>query len=170
AHGVANQSTALPVWDRAVMRVDIGHNVVVDKLLEIASGLRTRIHRAEEDRFRVGQDDDHLLRALCKCAFDCLRNVDLMTPLVGADEKTVQRVDHGIAPLGLLLIARWKEDDHVAIDGLVFEIALKRSAMDLDVLNRDRLRTRNQRGDDGLYLRRKQSSACEDRYRCCSAK
>ena len=73
-------------------------------------------------------------------------------PLVGADEETVQRVDHRIAALRVFLIAGRKEDDHVAIDGLAFKIALKRSAVDLDVLHRDGLCTWHRRGNVGLYL------------------
>ena len=69
-------------------------------------------------------------------AFDGLRDVDLMRPLLGADGVTVQRVDHGIATLLVFLVAGRQKDDDIAIDGVAFKIAFERRAVDLDVLHR----------------------------------
>ena len=75
-----------------------------------------------------------------------------MRPLLGADRVTVQRVDHGITALLLFLIAGRQKDDYVAIDGIAFEIALKRRAVNLDVLYRDRLCARDNLRDVRFHL------------------
>jgi len=43
-HGVTRQAAALAVWDRAVMGVDVGHDIVDDEILEVPGGHRARIH------------------------------------------------------------------------------------------------------------------------------
>ena len=125
AHGMAHQAAAGPLGDRAVVRVDVGHHVVRDEVLEIACRHRTRIHRAVVHGLRIGQHHDHLLRALRECALDGLRHVDLVRPLLGADRITVQRIDHRVAPGLLSGIAGRQEDDHVAVHGVAFQIAFQ---------------------------------------------
>ena len=66
----------------------------------------------------------------------------------------MQRVDDGIAALLIFLVAGRQEDDDVAIDGIAFEIAFERRAVDLDVLHRDRLCAGDDVGNDGLHLGR----------------
>ena len=68
--------------------------------------------------------------------------MNLVRPLLRADRIAMQRIDHRITALLILLIARRKEDDCVAIDSIAFEIAFKSRAVNLDVLYRDRLRAR----------------------------
>ena len=94
AHRVADQAAAHAVGNRAVVRVDVGHDIVRDELLEVAGRDRARIHRPVVDRLGVGQHHDHLLRALRERAFDGLRHVDLVRPLLRADGIAVQRIDH----------------------------------------------------------------------------
>jgi hypothetical protein len=45
----------------------------------------------------IGQNHDHLLRALREPAFNGLRHVDLVSPLLRADRVAVQRINHRIA-------------------------------------------------------------------------
>ena len=47
----------------------------------------------------------------------------------------MKRVDDGISARLLFRVTRRQEHDHVAIDSVALEIALKRRAMDLDVLD-----------------------------------
>jgi len=64
----------------------------------------------------------------------------------------VQRVDHGKAALLVFRVAGWKEDDNIAIDDVALQVFLKSGAMDLDVLDRDRLCVRHNVGHVGLHL------------------
>ena len=89
--------------------------------------------------FESGSTTIISLRALGEGAFDGLRDVDFVRPLLGADGVAVQRVDDGIAAVLVLRVARRQEDEDVAVDGVAFEIAFERSAVDLDVLDGDRL-------------------------------
>ena len=155
AHGVADQAAALAVGDGAVMRVDVGDEIVRDEILKVAGGHRTRIHGAVVDGLRVGQHDDHLFGALRECAFDGLRHVDLVRPLLGADGVAVQRVDDGIAAVSCPGVAGRQEDDDVAVDGVAFQIAFERRAVNLDVLHGDGLGAGNCCGNVRLHLGRK---------------
>ena len=92
SHGVAHQAAACSLRNRAVMRVDVRDHIMRDELLEISGRDRTRIHGAVVQRLRIGQHDDHLFRALGESAFDRLRHVDLVGPLLGADRIAVQRI------------------------------------------------------------------------------
>ena len=65
------------------MRVDIVDHIVGDELLKVAGRDRTRIHRPVVNRFGVWQDDDHFFCSLGKGAFDRLRHVDFVGPLLG---------------------------------------------------------------------------------------
>ena len=102
SHGVANQATAQAIRDGPVMRVDVSDQIVRDELLEIPCGDRTRIHGTIVQRLRVRQHHDHLFGALGESAFDGLRHVDLVAPLLGANGITVQGINDRIAP-GFLL-------------------------------------------------------------------
>ena len=108
------------------MRVDIRDHVVRDELLEIAGGDRTRIHRTVVHRLRIRQDDDHLFCALGKGAFDRLRHVDFVGPLLGADGVTVQRIHDRIAAVFVFAVARRQEDEDVAVDGVALQVAFQR--------------------------------------------
>ena len=66
----------------------------------------------------------------------------------------VQRVDDGIAALLVLLVAGRQEDNHIAIDGVAFQIAFQSCAVNLDVLHRDGLCARHDGGNVGLHLGR----------------
>jgi hypothetical protein len=55
AHRVADQPAAQPIWKRPVMRVDVGHQVTRNKLLEVSSGNLTPIHGPVVQSLRVGQ-------------------------------------------------------------------------------------------------------------------
>ena len=77
--------------------------------------------------------------ALRERAFDRLRNVNLVRPLLGADGITVQRIDHRIAPLFIFVIAGRQENDHITIDSIALKITFKRCPMNLDVFYRRRL-------------------------------
>jgi hypothetical protein len=43
----------------------------------------------------------------------------------------VERVDDGVAPAAILVVARRQEDDGAAIDGIAFEIALESGAVNV---------------------------------------
>ena len=146
SHRVADQAAARPIGDRPVVGVDVGDHVLRDELLEVSRGHRARVHRAVVDGLRVGQHDDHLVRALGERAFDGLRHVDLVGPLLGADRVAVQRVDDRVAARRVRRIARRQKDDDVAIDGVTLQVAFERDAVDLDVLHRDRPGSGNRRG------------------------
>ena len=95
SHRVAHQAAAQSIRNRPVMRVDVGNQIVRNELLEVSGGDRTRIHGTVVHRLRVGQHDDHLFSALGESAFDGLRYMDFVGPLLGADRIAVQRVDDG---------------------------------------------------------------------------
>ena len=76
-----------------------------------------------------------------------------MRPLLGADEKAMQRIHHGIAPALFLRVARWQEDEHVAIDGITFEIPLECRSMDLDAFHGDGFGAGDHGRRFGLHLR-----------------
>ena len=61
--------------------------------------------------------------------------MDLVRPLLGADEEAMQRIHDGIAAALFLAVARGQEDEHVAIHGIAFEVSLERGAMDLDAFH-----------------------------------
>ena len=56
---------------------------------------RVRVHRAVVDGLGVWEDDNHLIRAASECAFDGLREVDFLRPLIGSDGVAMQRVTTG---------------------------------------------------------------------------
>ena len=125
AHRVADEAAAGAIGNRAVMRIDVGDDIVPDEFLEVAGSDGARVHRAVVDGFGIGQDDDHLVRAQRERAFDGLRYMNLVRPLLGADGVAVQRVDHRIAALLVFLVAGRKKNDDVTIDGVAFKIAFK---------------------------------------------
>src|SRR5437867_4321639 len=98
SHRVTDKTSALMVRNRAVMCIDVCDQATSNELLEIAGGHGTRIHRTVVQRLRIGQHYDHFFRALREGAFDRLRYMDFMGPLLGADGETVQGVDDRIAP------------------------------------------------------------------------
>src|SRR6185437_10493122 len=114
AHGVADDSAAGAVGNGAVVRVDVGDQVVGDELFKIAGGDRTRVHGAVVHGLGVGQDDDHLFRALGEGAFDGLGHVDFVRPLLGANGVAVQRIDHGIAAVLVPGVAGRQEHKDIA--------------------------------------------------------
>ena len=134
---MADQAAAEAVGNGAVVGVDVGDQVVGDELLEVAGGDGTGVHGAVVHGFGIGQDDDHVLRALGEGALDCLGHNDLVRPLLGADGIAVQRVDHGVAAVLAGGVAGRQEDDDIAIDGVAFQIAFERGAVNLDVLGGD---------------------------------
>ena len=89
------------------------------------------------DRLRIGQYDDHFFCALRKGAFDGLGYMDFVSPLLGTDGVPVQCVHDGVAAMFVLLITGRQKHDDIAVDGVAFQIAFKRCAVDLDSLNSD---------------------------------
>ena len=166
AHGVAYQAAAGALWNRAVVCVNVFDHVVRNETLEVARGHGTRIHGAVVDGLRVGQDDDHLLRAFCKRAFDCLRHMNLVTPLLGADGVAVQGIDHRVAAMLVFAVTRRQEDDHVTVDRVSLEIAFESCAVDLDLLNRDGLCAGDNVGNVRLHLRREPRSRRDGKRDC----
>ena len=131
SHRMAHQSATLPIGDRAIVRIDVSDQIVRDELLEVSGSNRTRIHRTVVYGLRIGQHDDHFFRALRERAFDRLRHVDLVAPLLGADGITVQRINDRITAGFLFRVARRQEHQHVAIDGVALQIAFSDCAVDL---------------------------------------
>src|ERR1700680_1697278 len=89
SHRVADESAALAIGNRTVVRINVRDQFVCDELLKIAGGYGTRIHGTVVQGLRIGQDHNHFFRALREGAFDRLRYLDFMRPLIGADGKTV---------------------------------------------------------------------------------
>ena len=143
---MTDEPPALAAGDRSIVLVDVRHDVARDVVLEITRGHRAGVHRAVVHRFRVGQHDDHLVRASGEGSFDRLRHVDFLGPLLRANRVTMQSVDDRIPARAVLVVARGQEDDRVAIDDVFFQIALERLAVNLDALDdrwtcaRDRVR------------------------------
>ena len=153
AHGVADQPAALPAGDRPIVPVDVRHDVARDVVFEIAGGHRAGVHRAVVHGLRVRQDDDHLVRALGKRPLDRLRHVDLLRPLLRTNRVAMQRVDDGIAARAVLVVARRQKHDRIAIDGVSFEIAFQRLAVNGDALDDRGPCPRDDVGHVGLDLR-----------------
>src|SRR3546814_4994985 len=65
--------------------------IAIDEGFEIADRRRAGIHRPAIDRLGIGQDDDHVARALRERVLDRLRHVDFLEPLLGADRIAVDR-------------------------------------------------------------------------------
>ncbi len=104
----------------------------------------------------VRQDHDHLLGALGEGALDGLGHMDFLRPLLGANGVAMQGVDHGIAAAFVAGIARRQKDQHLAVDGVAFQVALQCGAVNLDVLHRYRLGA-------GHYRRHFSLSLCQSR-------
>jgi hypothetical protein len=96
--------------------------------------------------------------------FDRLRHVDFMAPLLGADRVAVQGIDDGISARLLLCIARRQEHEHVAVNGISFQIAFQGGPADLNVFHGHWLGARNGCGYFGLNLGGDPRSCC-NRYR-----
>ena len=97
AHGMASQAAAGASGNGAVMRINRGNEIVSNEAFEVAGGDGTGIHGAAVESFGIGQHHDHFLGSEREGAFNGLRNVNFVRPLLGADGIAVQRVDHGIA-------------------------------------------------------------------------
>ena len=67
----------------------------------------------------------------------------------------MQRVDDRIAAVFLFLIAGRQEDEYVAVDRIPLQVAFQSRAVNLDVVNRNRLCSRNYLRNIGCYLSRK---------------
>ena len=74
------------------MGVNIRDHIVRYELLKVAGRDGTGVHGAVVDGLRVGQNNDHFFDALGKSAFNRLRNVNLLRPLLGADRVTVESI------------------------------------------------------------------------------
>ena len=135
------------------MRVDPGNHIVRNELFKVAGGRGTRIHGTVVDRFGVWQNHDHVLRAPRKSAFDCLRNVDFLRPLLRPDRITMERIDDGIAAALLSGVAGRQKYDYFPVDIVAFQIALQCHAMDFDMLHGHWFRVRYRRRHLGRNLR-----------------
>ncbi len=143
AHGVAGEAPAQAVGNGAIVGVDISHHVVGDKPLVIARRDGARIHRPAVNGVRVGQHDNHFLAALGPGALQRLGRTNVVGEPLRLVGKTVQSIDDRVAAVLLLLIAGRQKHERVAIDGVPFQIAFERRAVNLDVLNHGRLRARH---------------------------
>jgi len=151
-HGVANQAAAQPIRDCTIVSIDICHQIVRNELLKISRRGGTRVHRTIVHSLGIGQNNDHLVRALGKSAFYRLRNVDFMGPLLRPDGISVQCVDNGIATMLVFLVAGWQKYEHLAVNGVALQIPFESLAVDLDPLDHYRLRSGNDRGHFSLDL------------------
>ena len=71
----------------------------------------------------ASQHNNHLLGTLGRSAFNRLRHMDFVGPLLRADRITVQRIHHGVAAiLGLRVTGRQKYE-HIAVRGIAFQVA-----------------------------------------------
>ena len=113
------------IRQRAVVRIDVRHDIVRDEVLKIPRRHGARIHRTVMDGLRIGQNDDHLLCALRERSLQRLRHMDLMRPLLGSNGVAMQRIHHGIAAMRILCIAGRKKDKDVAVDSVAFQIPFK---------------------------------------------
>jgi len=75
--------------------------------------------------------------------------------LLSADGVAVQRIDHWIVAGLLSGVAGRKKHNHVTVDRVTFQIAFQGSAVNLDALHRDQLRSGNDWGRFRLNLRRR---------------
>ena len=153
AHRVTDKAAALAARDRSIVRVDVRHDVARDVILEVSRRHRAGVHRAVVHRLRVGQHDDHLVRAFGEGPLDRLRHVDFLAPLLRADRVAMQGVDDRIPARAVLVVARGQEDDRVAIDGVSFQVALERLAVNLDALDDGWTRARDRVRHVRLHLR-----------------
>jgi hypothetical protein len=76
-----------------------------------------------------------------------------VAPLLGANEKAMQRIDDGIFAVLVFRVTRWQEDEDVTIGGLTFKIAFESGSVNFNVLDCDRLCTGNYGRDNGFHLR-----------------
>jgi len=65
---------------------------------------------------RIREYDDHLFCALSESSFDCLRHMDLVSPLLRTDGVPVQCVNNRIAARFLLRVTGREKDKNIAID------------------------------------------------------
>jgi hypothetical protein len=166
SHGMADQAAGEAVGDGAVMRVDIGDDVVGDVLLEVAGGDGTGVHRSVVHGLGVGQHYNHFFGALGERALDGLGHMNFVAPLFGSDGIAVQGIHHGIAARLVGGVAGRQEDEDVAIDGVAFEISFECGAMNFDVLDGDRLRAGYGRRHLSLDLGESCCSTGEGQGRC----
>ena len=131
AHRVPDKAATESIWQGAIVRVDVSDEIVRNEVLEVAGSDRARIHGTVVDRLRVWENDDHLLCTLRKGPLDRLRHVDLMRPLLGSNRVTMQSVHDGKPAMLILRVARRQKNKDVAVDGIAFQIAFERRAMDL---------------------------------------
>ena len=149
---MADEAATGAVGYGPVVSVDISDNIARDELLEVSGRDRTGVHGSVVNGLRIRKHHDHLFRALRKGAFDRLRHVDFVCPLLGADGIAVQGINHRIAPRLRLGVAGRQEDDNVAVDRVPFQVALQGSPVNLNVLHGNRLRVGLYRGHLSAYL------------------
>ncbi|MDR6128584.1 hypothetical protein QE452_003248 [Sphingomonas sp. SORGH_AS438] len=153
-HRMADEAPALARRHGAVMVIDIADQVAGDERLEIAGRHRPGIHRPVMHRLRIGQHQDHRLDALREGPLHRLGDMDLGHPLLRTDRIAVQRIDDGIAAMARGGIAGRQDHDDVAVRRIPFQAALDAGGMDLDPLDRHRLRTGDHRRRVGADLGR----------------
>lgn len=160
---MTDEAPAFAAGESSVMRVDVGDEIMRDELLEVSGGDGTGIHGTVVDCLGIGQDDDHFFGALREGAFNRLRNMDFVSPLLGADGVSVQGVDDGIAARLFLRVTRREENENVAVCGVSFQIALESGTVNFDSLDYDRLGTGNRRGNFRLNLSGKARRECGEK-------
>ena len=132
---MADEAAAGGDGDGTVVRVNIDDEIVRDEVLKVARGDGTGVHGAAVDGFGVGEDHDHLVGPEREGAFDGLRHMNLVRPLLCADKESVQCVNDGIAASLADGVAGRKKDKHVAIAGLavfiVREFSVEHPILDL---------------------------------------
>ncbi len=135
------------------MSVNISDKIVGNELLKVAGRDGTGIHGSVVHGFGVGQHHYHFLCPLREGSLNRLRHMDLVRPLLGAYRIAVQRIDNWIAPALVRGVAGWQDDNDVAIDGIAFQIALQRGAVNFDALHRYGFRSLHYGRHVGLNLR-----------------
>ena len=124
------------------------------------------VHRSVVHRLGVRQHDNHLFRAERECAFNRLRDVNLLRPLFGADRVAVKRVDDRVAMAPVAGVAGRQKDEDGPIDGVPFQIAFERRAVNRDALDGGGSRSRDNVRHRGLHLARSGTRRQQDDQGC----
>ena len=85
--------------------------------------------------FGIGQHHDHLARALCKCPLYCLRHMNFLAPLFGANGIAMQCIYHRISSRRLVAVAGRQKHQYLAVGAVAFQAPFQGWTMHLDMLD-----------------------------------
>ncbi len=128
AHRMSGQTPARGARQRAVVPVDILHQVVRDERFPVSGGRRARVHAALVLREGIRHHHDQLARAFGIGAIDRTLDIDEMLPVqteptrIGVGE-AMQKVKHGIAALGLPRVAGREVHRYHSVRAVALEIS-----------------------------------------------